>query len=300
MRRKKPNFVNTLRGWRNVDISALINDFRDRIVRLRAWPKLAKFVPIYRMLVASVGMVFFFSLVAPLGLQRQASAYSTRTQDDWSGGVGAASNQYAAVENVNAGSSLTLGSSVNDWCDTAHCDSNWTKRQVVRFNYLGEGSQALNFMPIKVTYKASMQADFDDLRFVSADNATELPFYIGTKTNSSYALAYVNIGSVQDQLLEVNMYYGNASATSLSDSSQMLVTDQFLQSSTTTSTITSWNSPNYPSGIATDSSNNVYVASSQGGQVIKYSSTGTQLATFGSGGTGPGQFNVPSERRPRS
>lgn len=49
----------------------------------------------------------------------------------------------------------------------------------------------------------------------------------------------------------------------------------------------------YPSGLALDASGNVYVAVYNWGEasIRKYTPDGTQVATFGSYGTGPGQFN---------
>jgi lysophospholipase L1-like esterase len=51
---------------------------------------------------------------------------------------------------------------------------------------------------------------------------------------------------------------------------------------------------NSPSGVATDSSGNVYVADTLNNRIQKFSSTGTFITTWGALGTGDGQFNSPS------
>lgn len=256
---------------------------------------------IYRSLLASALIVFCLSLVAPLGIPGVASAFSTRSQNDWSGGVGTGPNQYASAGNVNTGNTLTLGSTVNSWCNTAHCNTSWTKRQVLRYDYSDAGGQDLNVVSVKVDYKPSMQADFDDLRFTAANNTSEIPYYLGSKVDGSSALVYIAPGSINHQVLEINMYYGNPAASSQSDSSIMLLTDNFRQNSTTSSLITEWGTQgggngqfNYPTGVAQDSSGNIYVADSQNLRVQKFSNTGTHLMNIGTGGSGTGQFNTPS------
>ena len=49
-----------------------------------------------------------------------------------------------------------------------------------------------------------------------------------------------------------------------------------------------------PYGIAKDSSNNIYVTVPSQNIIQKYSSSGTLLLSFGSAGSGNGQFNTPT------
>ncbi len=46
-----------------------------------------------------------------------------------------------------------------------------------------------------------------------------------------------------------------------------------------------------PMDIATDSSGNIYVMDTSTPEVVKFDKNGTLLKTFGSGGSGDGQFN---------
>src|SRR5262245_22960229 len=49
----------------------------------------------------------------------------------------------------------------------------------------------------------------------------------------------------------------------------------------------------YPQGVAVDGSGNVFVADSGNNRIEKFTSTGTFLLTWGSLGSGDGQFNYP-------
>ncbi len=51
---------------------------------------------------------------------------------------------------------------------------------------------------------------------------------------------------------------------------------------------------NLPSGVATDSSSNVYVVDTNNNRIQKFSSSGGFLTKWGSVGTGNGQFTLPS------
>src|SRR5262245_52851239 len=65
----------------------------------------------------------------------------------------------------------------------------------------------------------------------------------------------------------------------------------------TSSANAAWGTPilgNAPTGVATDSSGNLYVTEAFGNRFVKYSSTGTQLMAVGGPGTGQSQFNSPN------
>jgi len=57
--------------------------------------------------------------------------------------------------------------------------------------------------------------------------------------------------------------------------------------------VTSWGGLSQPGALAVDGSGNVYVLELSGRQVKKFTTGGSLLATFGSTGTGPGQFQDP-------
>src|SRR5207244_12723871 len=50
---------------------------------------------------------------------------------------------------------------------------------------------------------------------------------------------------------------------------------------------------NYPVGVATDGSGNVYVGDTYNARIEKFDASGTFLTTWGSLGSGSGQFNFP-------
>jgi len=68
---------------------------------------------------------------------------------------------------------------------------------------------------INVTYDSDMQSDFDDVRFVDSDDATELSYYLDDKVDSTWATFYVKIPSLDNKT--IYMYYGNPSASSKSN-----------------------------------------------------------------------------------
>src|SRR5688500_15708010 len=50
---------------------------------------------------------------------------------------------------------------------------------------------------------------------------------------------------------------------------------------------------NSPVTVARDASNNIYVADMSNNRIVKLNSSGTVIATYGSQGSGNGQFNLP-------
>lgn len=66
---------------------------------------------------------------------------------------------------------------------------------------------------IIIPYDSDMQTDFDDIRFYDETAHTELPYYIESKTDGVSATVWVKAGSNND----VYLYYGNTSATSSSN-----------------------------------------------------------------------------------
>src|SRR3989475_12793760 len=51
---------------------------------------------------------------------------------------------------------------------------------------------------------------------------------------------------------------------------------------------------NHPSGVAVDSSGNIYVADTNNDRIAVFDSSGKLLKSIGSKGSGPGEFNNPS------
>ena len=86
---------------------------------------------------------------------------------------------------------------------------NWNKKAPITINDFQSNYQT----GITITYDSDMQADFNDIRFYDATSETELPYWIEEKTDSTSATVWFKTGVNNN----VEMYYGNTSATSSSD-----------------------------------------------------------------------------------
>jgi len=91
----------------------------------------------------------------------------------------------------------------------------YAKRQPITIN----SASALTDYQVKLTvaYDSDMQPDFDDLRFTSSDQTTELNYWLESKTDSTTATIWVKIPSLASGDNTIYMYYGNASATTASN-----------------------------------------------------------------------------------
>ncbi|MCK9578301.1 DUF2341 domain-containing protein [bacterium] len=95
----------------------------------------------------------------------------------------------------------------------------WNKRKPITVS----STSALTDYQIKlvVTYDSDMQADFDDLRFTSSDGKTLLDYWIESKTDSSTATVWVKVPSLISGNTSIFMYYGNTSAVTTSNGSNV-------------------------------------------------------------------------------
>ncbi len=162
------------------------------------------------------------AIVGALGLSNVAKAIDTFTQSDWSGGVGTSTvdeyfNQSGNIDaSVSGELSLdALAPTISDWCSTANCDNNWTKRKQIFFQNNG-GARTDYQVYLAIPYDAAMRADFGDLRFTNAAGDTDLPYYIDHVSNGVSARVYVktDIGAGGNF---IRMYYGNGAASGQSD-----------------------------------------------------------------------------------
>jgi len=103
----------------------------------------------------------------------------------------------------------------------------YAKRQPITIN----SASALTDYQVKLTvaYDTDMQPDFDDLRFTSSDQTTELSYWLESKTDSTTATIWVKIPSLASGDNTIYMYYANASATTASNGDNtFLLFDDFL------------------------------------------------------------------------
>jgi hypothetical protein len=106
----------------------------------------------------------------------------------------------------------------NQW---AWWSATWTKRMPV--NITGGSATMYNFTVfLNASYSSDMQADFDDVRFVSGacsgTQDTELNYERAFKVDSSSANFWVKIPALTTGYNELCMYYGNPSASYTADS----------------------------------------------------------------------------------
>ena len=110
-----------------------------------------------------------------------------------------------------------------------HCPiwdtTGWTKYKEINITN-NVASDISNFQVLlNVTHAASMQADFDDLRFIWVNNSDstderELNYFIENKVDSDYADVWINNTFITaSSSVIVKMYYGNPGVSSLSNGS---------------------------------------------------------------------------------
>jgi hypothetical protein len=97
-------------------------------------------------------------------------------------------------------------------------DPTWTRRKQVTITNSNPSSLAGYQTKIDVTYDSDMKSDFSDLRFIDADGATLVPYWIESYVPSTSAAVWVRVPYVPASAsTTIFMYYGNPSATSLSN-----------------------------------------------------------------------------------
>jgi hypothetical protein len=102
--------------------------------------------------------------------------------------------------------------------EMAWWNSTWLYKQQVNLS-TASGYTGTNYqVGLNITYTANMQADFDDLRFTEDTEATELSYWIESKSNSNWAYIWVKVpANITTTATTIYMYYGNPSATTTSN-----------------------------------------------------------------------------------
>jgi hypothetical protein len=97
-------------------------------------------------------------------------------------------------------------------------NSSFTNRTQVRILNNDAQSYASTAVKVAITYDASMQSDFDDLRFTSSDGQTLIPFWVEKYTASTNANIWVLLPNLAtSSYATVFMYYGSSTASSTSN-----------------------------------------------------------------------------------
>lgn len=90
---------------------------------------------------------------------------------------------------------------------------NWSNKALLSITNFQPNFQTL----VSVTYRSAMRADFSDLRFADSTTGAELPYWIESYTASASANVWVKTSTNNTTY----MYYGNSSATSSSNGSNV-------------------------------------------------------------------------------
>jgi hypothetical protein len=111
------------------------------------------------------------------------------------------------------------GAPSSEWFNT-----NWDYRQRVRVQNPTATAFSTTSVKVTVPYDASMQTDFDDIRFTTSDGVTPADFWTERVVASTEATVWVEIPSLPASgIATVFMYYGNASSTSSSSAANTFV-----------------------------------------------------------------------------
>lgn len=97
-------------------------------------------------------------------------------------------------------------------------DSSWARRKQITVVNSNPVSLAGYQVRVDVNYDSDMKSDFSDLRFIDEDGVTSIPYWIESYVPSTSATIWVRVPYVASTGSgTVYMYYGNPTATSLSD-----------------------------------------------------------------------------------
>ena len=174
-------------------------------------------------------------------------------------------------------SAVTTNETTFDWncsiggSSPAWYNVSWLKRKPITIT----SSATLTDYQVKVVvaYDSDMQADFDDIRFMSSDGTTLLNYWLESKTNSTTATFWVKVPTLANGSNTIYMYYGNASVSTTSSGANTFIHFDDFEGSTTATGGSIYSS--------------VVYAGSQ-----SYGKTDGQTATFAFSSTLTGEVNL--------
>ncbi len=142
------------------------------------------------------------------------------------------------------------GFAIGSWYDLS-----WTKRKSITVSSLASLTDYQ--IALTVPFATGMQTDFDDIRFTSSDGITELNYWLEYKTDSTTAKIWVKIPTLLSGVNTIYMYYGNSSASSVSNGDNTF--DFFDHFDTASLDLNKWTN----GGIPTFSNSVVYINNNQ-------------------------------------
>ena len=101
------------------------------------------------------------------------------------------------------------GVPTTEWYNTG-----FTYRKQIRITNPDATAYASSAVKVAVTYDASMQSNFADLRFTAADGMTQIPYWIERYTASTDAVVWVRVPTIAaSTLTPVFMYFGSSTVS---------------------------------------------------------------------------------------
>ncbi len=188
----------------------------------------------------NAGVSLAVLVISVLVTNNPAVKASTFLQDDWIGGPGTGTNQYASGDKVvtsNAGSVSvdTSNPDTTDWCNVSspsgYCDNDWKNRQSITLDNPA-ASQTDYAVRVAIPYQTAMAPDFKDLRFTNEAGDTGYEYFNSHFISRSKGYFWIKIPSLPNGTTKIYAYYGNTTASSLSDESIVYWTDNFHSGST--------------------------------------------------------------------
>jgi hypothetical protein len=170
--------------------------------------------------------------------------------------------------------------------DSEWFNTGWAARKSVSIDNPDATTYSNAVVQTFVTYDSDMRADFGDLRFTQDDGVTQIPYWIGSSTNSSRAEVWLKVPSLPAQsTAKVYMYFNKPSATASSSmDNTFLAADDFNDAGITeysgqTSLFNVRSNFKYDGGYGLDSGGNESSRSNTGG-IYRLDQTVSQGETF--------------------
>ena len=135
---------------------------------------------------------------------------------------------YEELEAGNYEWKLTASKNINDNIDFrikkndeyliewAWWNSSWEKKKPINISTAAATWNNYTVL-LNITYDSDMNSDFGDLRFLESSESVELGYWVNNKSDSNYALVWINTSLTQNQNTTVYMYYNNSGASTSSN-----------------------------------------------------------------------------------
>ena len=170
--------------------------------------------------------------------------------------------------------------------DSEWFNTGWAARKAIRIDNADVTTYSNAVVQTFVTFDSDMRSDFGDLRFTQDDGITQIPYWIGSSTNSTRAEVWLKVPSLPaSSAATVFMYFNKPSATASSSADNtFLAADDFndgniSEYSGQTSLFSVRSNFKYDGGYGLDSGGNETSRTNTGG-IYRLDQTVSQGETF--------------------